>query len=65
MVNFTVKTDVSEKWVSKEEVEKLVAAVVAKCADVAAKNPSGASEAVEVIKVKLDWDNNFFISKQK
>lgn len=65
MVNFTVKTDVSEKWVSKEEVEKLVAAVVAKCADVAAKNPSSASEAVEVIKVKLDWDNNFFISKQK
>lgn len=65
MVKFPVKTDVSKKWVSKEEVEKLVAAVVEKCADVAAKNPSAASDAVEVIKVKLDWDNNFVISKEK
>ncbi len=60
MVNFTVKTDVSEKWISKEEVEKLVAAVVAKCADVAAKNPTNAKDAVEVIKVKLELNNGFF-----
>lgn len=38
MKNCAVKTDVSGKWVSREEVEKLVVAVVSKCAEVAGKN---------------------------
>lgn len=44
---FGVKTDVSAKWISISELEKLIDAVVARCASVADENSDSPSEAIK------------------
>lgn len=56
---FNVQTDSGGKWISNFEVEKLLTAVIAKCAEVAAKNPANASEAIKAENFKINFYNNF------
>lgn len=58
--NFDVKTDTGGKWVSNFEVEDLVAAVIAKCAEVAAEKSPEAGEAVKAVKANLNFYSNLF-----
>jgi hypothetical protein len=58
---FNVKAGTGEKWVSTFEVEELVAAVIAKCAEVAAQKSPEAGEAVKSVKANLNFYSNLFI----